>query len=207
MRATKEARTLSGWCSESLRALAALTLGAALAGCASAPVDEATDSALVGRYADAVALQRAGELDGAGRRFDALTNDYPDRVEPRISLALVHRAAGEDAAAEALLEAVVAEFPDSAVAWSELGILRRRGGRLAAADEAYRRALAADPEYALAYRNRGILLDLYLDQPGEALAHYRRYVELTGDAEVGRWVTELELRLPAADDARVAEQR
>lgn len=208
MQETNEVQKLSGWCSERCRFLPALVAAALLSGCASAPpVDEAEDAVLAGRYADALALQQAGELAGAGRQFGALASDYPERVEPRISLALVHAAAGEDDQAEALLEAVVAEFPASAVAWNELGILRRRHGRLAEADEAYGRALEADPNYALAYRNRGILLDLYLGQPAEALAHYRHYLELAGsDDEVDAWITELELRVPAEDNEMVAER-
>jgi tetratricopeptide (TPR) repeat protein len=186
---------------------ALLCVMALLGGCASAPVEEEEGVVLAGRYADAVALQQSGELTGAERRFDAIATDYPERVEPRISLALVHAAAGDDATAEALLEQVVAEFPDSAVAWGELGILRRRAGRLAEADAAYRRALEADTDYPLAHRNRGILLDLYLGRPAEALAHYRRYLELAGrDEEVDAWIVELELRVPTENSERVAER-
>jgi tetratricopeptide (TPR) repeat protein len=208
MRETNEVRKLSGWCSDRRRLLPALVTAAALSGCASPPpTAENADAVLAGRYADAVALQQAGELAGAGREFGAIASDYPDRAEPRISLALVYAAVGEDEEAEALLEGVVAEFPSNAVAWNELGILRRRHGRLAEADEAYGRALDADPDYALAHRNRGILLDLYLGRPAEALAHYRRCLELTGDDdEVHAWIAELELRVPADDTEMVAER-
>ncbi len=198
---------MSAWCSDPKRLAASLCFAALLGGCASAPVEESEDTLLAGRYADAVALQQAGQLSGAEYRFDAIASDFPERVEPRISLALVQAAAGDDAAAEALLEEVVAEFPDSAVAWGELGILRRRAGRLAEADEAYSRALEADGDYALAHRNRGILLDLYLGRPAEALSHYRRYLELAGgDEEVDAWIVELELRVPDEDSEMMAER-
>jgi tetratricopeptide (TPR) repeat protein len=199
---------LSGWCFDRCRLLPALVTAAVLSGCASSPsTDVEADAVLADRYADALALQQAGELAGAGRQFGALATDYPDRVEPRISLALVYAAVGEHEQAEELLEAAVADFPDSAVAWNELGILRRRDGRLAEAEKAYGRALEADPDYALAHRNRGILLDLYLGRPAEALAHYRRYLELAGgDEEVHAWIAELELRVPTEDAEMVAER-
>ena len=199
---------LSALCSDRIRVLPVVLAAVTLSACATAPRDDMADAVLAGRYADAVALQQAGELAGAERQFGAIADDYPARVEPRISLALVHAAAGEEAEAEALLEAVVAEFPDSAVAWSELGILRRRAGRLADADAAYRSALDADPDYPLAHRNRGILLDLYLGRPAEALDHYRRYLQINAeDEEVNRWVAELELRVPANENELVAERR
>ena len=198
------------WCSEkTLGLLLAGGMALAISGCASAPpADDVDDAVLAGRYADAVALQEAGYLAGAEQRFVAIAGDYPQRVEPRISLALLQSADGRYDEAERMLEEVVAKFPDSAVAWNELGILRRRAGHFPDADEAYLRALGADQNYALAHRNRGILMDLYMGQPAEALQHYRRYVEIAGaDDEVDAWIAELELRVPAGDNELVAEGR
>lgn len=201
---------LSTWFSERARGLlVAGGIAAAISGCASAPpAEDLEDTILAGRYADAVTLQEAGQLARAEQRFIAIAEDYPQRAEPRISLALLQSADDRDEDAERTLAAVVAEFPDSAVAWNELGILRRRAGRFADADEAYLRALGADQNYALAHRNRGILMDLYNGQPAEALRHYRRYVEIAGaDDEVDAWIAELELRVPAGDNELVAEGR
>jgi tetratricopeptide (TPR) repeat protein len=198
------------WFSERARGLLIVGgIAVAVSGCASAPPAEDVDDILLAqRYADAVTLQEAGQLDRAEQRFVAIAEDYPLRIEPRISLALLQSADGRYEEAEDTLEAVVAASPDSAVAWNELGILRRRAGRFAEADEAYVRALDADQNYALAHRNRGILMDLYTGQPAEALRHYRRYVEIAGaDDEVDAWIAELELRVPADDNELVAEGR
>ena len=46
---------------------------------------------------------------------------------------------------------------------------------------AYDAALTLEPDYALAHRDIGILYDLYLQQPAQALTHYKRYLELAGD--------------------------
>ena len=109
MQETNEVQTLSGWCSDRCRFLPALVTAALLSGCASAPpTDDTADAVLAGRYADALALQQAGELAGAGRQFGALASDYPERVEPRISLALVHAAAGY-LSRRAMRQAAVAE--------------------------------------------------------------------------------------------------
>lgn len=181
-----------------------------LAGCATSPqpAEPAThDPALVSRYGDAVEAREEGRLDEAQQGFSEIADDYPDVDEARINLAILFAGDGDSTAAETLLEDVVARHPDNAVAWSELGILRRRAGRLIEADEAYQRALEVRPDYALVHRNRGVLLDLYLGKPDDALAHYQRYLELTGgDEEVEAWVTELRLRLGTSENEMVADR-
>ncbi len=101
----------------------------------------------------------------------------------------------ESEAVEALEQAITLN-PGLAPAHNELGVLHRRAGRLAEAETAYRNALESDPGYAGAHRNIGVLYDLYLGQPGKALEHYQRYLELSaGDEQVERWIAELERRV------------
>ncbi len=183
---------------------------ALVSGCASAPPSGKSgddDPVLAGRYEQAVEARQDGQLDVAEHEFGELAGDYPDLAEPRINLALLYLDSGRPAEAEELLNNIVADHPDNAIAWNELGIVRRRGGQLQAADNAYLQAIEAKPEYSLAFRNRGVLLDLYLDRPDEALAHYERYLALAGpDEEVEAWVTELNFRLGIDPAQKETEQ-
>lgn len=141
-----------------------------IGGCAS---NRAVDDPAAAR-AQAVAAKdyrQALKLAGDGRRADAIT----------------------------ALEQAVAGRPDNAAAFNRLGMLYREAGRFADARAAYASALRIDPDYALAHRNLGILLDIYLQQPVQALEHYRAYARLAGagDVEAGLWVAELERRVGA----------
>ncbi|MCS6946781.1 MAG: tetratricopeptide repeat protein, partial [Steroidobacteraceae bacterium] len=88
-----------------------------------------------------------------------------------------------------------------------LGVALRQQGKFAAARAAYEQALAVDPNHAPAHRNLGVLLDLYLDQPQQALASLERYQQLTGeDKPVSLWIAELKTRVaklaaPPAEEA------
>jgi Flp pilus assembly protein TadD len=64
------------------------------------------------------------------------------------------------------------------------------------AREAYEGASMLDPTDPLPALNLGVLLDLYLGQPGAALAEYERYQQLSGgpDVQVAGWITEVRRR-------------
>ena len=96
---------------------------------------------------------------------------------------------------EAALRSLLEVEPANAAAWTQLGVLLREQGRFSEARDAYQQALAADAGSAAAHRNYGVLLDLYLDQPAEALAEFEKYRELSGETQpVGNWVAELRQR-------------
>ena len=64
---------------------------------------------------------------------------------------------------------------------------------------AYGKAIAADANYAPTHRNLGVLLDLYLQDPTEALAELEQYRRLTGeDKPVSAWIAELRRRTGVA---------
>lgn len=94
------------------------------------------------------------------------------------------------------LEKAVQAKPTAPV-YNQLGILYRESGRFTEARVAYESALKINPDYALAQRNLGILLDIYLQQPQQALVHYRAYAQLAGeqDKEAALWVAEIQQRL------------
>ncbi len=96
---------------------------------------------------------------------------------------------------EAALKALLEREPAHAGAWTQLGVVLRQQGRFAEARDAYQRALTADPAHAAAHRNYAVLLDLYLNQPAEALPEFEKYRELSGETmPVDNWIAELRQR-------------
>ncbi len=147
-------------------------------------------------YDSALQLMRGGEYKAAIPVLEAFIDARPDLAGPRLNLAIALRLTGDRKAAAAAIQRALELNPDSAAAWHQRAILYRAAGEFEAALDAYRKALALDPDYALAHRNIGILYDIYLQQPGPALEHYRKYLALHRgeDATVSRWVVDLERR-------------
>lgn len=79
-----------------------------------------------------------------------------------------------------------------AAAPTRQGIEHRRAGRFAEARAAYDAALALDPAFAPAQLNLAVLLDLFLGEPVEAMAHYQRYLALAPvpDERAALWARE-----------------
>ncbi len=182
----------------------------ALAGCASAP--EAPPEEIhpppveaMAQFEAALKAMLAEDYATAEPMLESLVATWPDLSGPALNLGILYSATGRDPEAEAVFRGLIAEDAHNAVVWSELAIVLRRGGDFPGADEAYARALELQPDYARAWRNRGVLLDLYLQEPEEALMHYERYAELTGgsDQQVEKWIAELRMRLGVVE-SRVA---
>ncbi|MGB5102546.1 MAG: tetratricopeptide repeat protein [Steroidobacteraceae bacterium] len=127
---------------------------------------------------------------------DATPTTPPDLV-PRFAAAREALDAGRNEEARSLLQSALDLDPVNAGGLNRLGVAERRLGRFAEARAAYERAIAADPAYAEPERNLAVLLDLYLGDPAQALAHYERYQSLAGemDAQVAAWLVELRTRL------------
>ncbi|MDP2004600.1 MAG: tetratricopeptide repeat protein [Rubrivivax sp.] len=107
----------------------------------------------------------------------------------------------EVAALEAALQASPAPDAVQRVALlNQLGIAQRRAGRFDAARAAYEAAIALNPNATAPQLNLAILFDLYLGEPGRALALYQRCQELSpADAPtLSRWVAEVKARKPAS---------
>ncbi|WP_371374348.1 tetratricopeptide repeat protein [Thalassotalea aquiviva] len=83
------------------------------------------------------------------------------------------------------------------VAQNRLATLYRQTGDFSLAKQHYLLALKSWPDYALAHRNLGILYDLYLQQKTQALAHYKRYLDLSveQDKSVQYWIKDLSRQL------------
>jgi len=188
----------------------------ALAGCASGPGQGAADDGatgpdgqpLAGRpippraqtlYEQAVAAQAAGEAEDAELSLQEFLLQFPDFPGAYVNLAIIRAGRGDDLAAEANLQQALALDPAHPAALNQLGMLYRRQGKFGDAEAAYMKAVTASPDYALAHYNLGVLNDLYLKRMDEAVEHYERYRELSGEDEaVDRWIADLQRRIEVA---------
>lgn len=155
-------------------------------------------------YEKALVLMRSGDYGAAIPVLQDFSSKHPELAGPNINLGIAYRQMGNNDAAVRALDKAVELNPGNATAHLHRGILYREEGDFQAALQAYEQALTLQPDYALAHRNIGILYDLYLQQPGQALTHYKRYLELVDedDKTVSSWVIDLERRAGSAQ-ARV----
>lgn len=93
-----------------------------------------------------IAAFRAGRLDEAAGRFEAVVEDAPDNVTARLYLARIYRRRGDTRAAAEQLQAAVRIAPQDADVRRELGHLLLSLGRVSAAADQYRRALEIEPD-------------------------------------------------------------
>lgn len=146
-----------------------------------------------GEYEEALGMMRDRRYDQAGIKLDGLTRSYPELAGPYINLGISYHQLGRDKEAESALVMATALNPRNAIAHNLLGVIYREEGRFEDARRAYQQALKLEPDYADALLNLGILYDLYLLQPDQALAHYRRYrvVRPWDAARVDPWIADL----------------
>jgi len=154
-------------------------------------------AAAMSAQAEAVALMQSGDLEQAEQILLMLHEDFPQYSGPVLNLAIVNRRLERTEQAQRFLQRALEINPANAAALNEMGVMLRQQGRFDEAAQYYQQAIVADASYAPAFLNYGILLDLYLDQPDMALAHYERYFELNSgqDERVERWIAELRLRI------------
>ena len=173
------------------------------AGCASVNTSVATDGTsekqevkLPRSYDKALVLMQSGDHQAAIPVLEAFIADHPELAGPQLNLGIAYHLTGQDDAAADALNQALKLNPENPAIWHQLAILYRNQGDFAASLDAYQKALELDQGYALAHRNIGILYDLYLQQPGPALQHYRKYLALIGeeDTTVSRWIVDLERR-------------
>ena len=148
-------------------------------------------------FEEAQETARSGDYDAAIAQFRELLQMQPEYpgAHTRLGLLLLN----EDQLDEArdMFSRAIEIDDGDAVALNHLAVIERRQGQFQQALEHYLGALAIDPEYAKAHLNIGILYDIYLGNLAEALKHYRRYQDLTGNEneEVTKWIADLERRM------------
>jgi tetratricopeptide (TPR) repeat protein len=147
-------------------------------------------------YRQAMTALQAGQYAAAARLLAALDGPAGESHAAQLGLAIAHVQLGNNADAEQAVQRVLAETPDDPVAHNLQGILHRRAGRFRQARDAYEQALRLRPGYSMAHINLGILCDIYLQDTGCAMRHYRDYLRMAAgdDRQVALWLADLERR-------------
>ena len=177
-------------------------------GTAAAPPEPAVPLSLSVRFQEAVAAADHGDAAKAEAELKALEALLPTLAGPPLNRGIVLARAGRWSDAEAALTEAARRFPESPIIADELGVVSRQLGKFAAAEAAYRHSLELDPNVGRTHRNLGVLLDLYLQNPAEALVHYQTALTLAGeDKQMAAWIAELKQRLGPGQKSAQAEVR
>jgi len=145
-----------------------------------------TEAALQGRYRDALALHRAGQLDAAEAGYRGILAARPKSFHALHMLGVLRGQRDDWAEAERLIAAAVQVDPNVAAAHANLGNARRLLGQRAAALDSYERSLRLQPANVGALKGRGLLL-WELDRTEEALASYDTLLAVEPDYADG-WI-------------------
>lgn len=126
--------------------------------------------------ADAVARQKAGDLEGAAGIYRKLLTDAPDLVPALCLLANLERRLGNYSAAEERLERARQLAPQAPAVSLESGLLALARGRPAQAVPFLQALVAAQPGYAEGWYNLAYALERS-NQPEPALEAYQRALQ------------------------------
>ena len=157
--------------------------------------DPAMDAQSREEFDRAVKLLNDGNNDKAIDLLSKVIQRYPGVTAPHINIAVAYLRTGKTNIAEEHLKTALGLIPGHPVASNEYGLLLRRAGRFKEAREVYEKEVARFPEYLPVHKNLGILLDLYMDDPQDALHEFTTYLtSAPSDSEVKAWITELRVR-------------
>ncbi len=163
-------------------------------------------AAAMNDYFNALQALRDGDAARAESLFRDIAERYPLLSGPWVNLGLIALQQDRFDDAENALRRALEVNARNPYAHNALGLALREQGRFDEAAAHYQQAVTLDPMYARAHFNLGVLAELYLQQPADALAHFRRYQALQKqpDQTVANWITDLERRVPqgavAAED-------
>lgn len=126
--------------------------------------------------------------------FAELVKVLPERPEAYFNLAWVKQQLGKHAEVGSHAASGLRLRPNEVAAYLMMALSERELGRFLNAESIYLAALGTAPDDDRLHLNLGILYDLYLQRPGEALAHYRQYQRLqkTPSQQVGGWIVAME---------------
>jgi lipoprotein NlpI len=148
-------------------------------------------------YQKALNAMKKGDAARAEALLRRVSVVNPELSGPYVNLGLIKFRAGKLEASEEQFKKAIELNASSAVSYNHMGIISRSRGEFKLARTFYQKALAIDPDYAYAHLNFGILLDIYIGELDQALAHYKRFQQLTTeeDIEVKKWIVELQRRI------------
>lgn len=149
-----------------------------------------------GRFNEALELMKQKKAPEAEAAFLALTRDFPDFSGPVTNLGILFAKSNRRNEAIAAFTRAATLNGQNASAFNWLGLVNREAGNYARAKESYEKAISVKPDYAAAHLNLGLLLENQLQQPQQAVAHYREYYRISGgkDLRVLPWIAEIEAR-------------
>ncbi|MDT8992899.1 tetratricopeptide repeat protein [Curvibacter sp. APW13] len=156
-------------------------------------------------FAQALALQNAGDLLAARSAYEAVLAREPDHPHALNNLGVLLNAQGAHADALTRFDAQLALAPDNARAHANRGVALKNLGRQEEAVDAYRQALQHDPQFAAAHNNLGNLL-YGTGQYAQACVHFDRACALEPNAVDYRFMLAkclLELQLHARAQAEL----
>jgi Flp pilus assembly protein TadD len=149
-------------------------------------------------YQRAMALLERNELEAGIAMLEAVIEQAPELVAPRIDLGIALMRLGELVEAEASLVEALSLMPEHPAALNELGLVYRRTGRFDEARASYDKALSFHPSFHYALLNLGVLCDLYLQDLACALDSFERYgAVVADDPQVEIWIADVRNRLMA----------
>lgn len=137
-------------------------------------------SKLVRRLHEAVAAQRAGQVDKAVGLYSAVLRKRPDEFDALHMLGVLEYQRGRLPEALRLITAALRNRAGSVEAWSNLGLVLHAQGDYAKALDGFDRALALKPDHAEVLNNRGTTLNC-LGRHDDALESFARAVALRPD--------------------------
>jgi arylsulfatase A-like enzyme/Flp pilus assembly protein TadD len=133
----------------------------------------------------ASALSRLGRLDEAISTLEALLRQNPQRLEARKQLALLLSRRKDYATAIGIYRDILASRPDDAEITKYLGIAQVEAEQYKAGADTLQKALGFGLQDAMIYNFLGIAV-ANLGRAGEALASYRKSLEIRPDYQQAR---------------------
>lgn len=143
----------------------------------------------------ALALLQQGKVAAAEAAFEALLVRQPRLAGAYVNLGLLAEQVKDPEKALRHYQKAVEINPANEAALVQMALLNQARGKFREAEIALLKAEAVNSNSAVVQYNLGVLYELYLQDAGLAVKHYRRYVKLSSSddkALVERWILLLE---------------
>ncbi len=134
------------------------------------------------------------EYSKAKRLFKSFIKSNPSLAGAYINLALIAFREDEFEAVAVLLDQAITLNPEQAQAYHLRAQLHLQNGAIKLAKDDYLRALELKPNYPNAHYNLALLYDIFLQEIGLAIDHYKVYLSLLDkeDEKTQNWVKHLQ---------------